>query len=131
MIQIESQRLDKWLWAARFFKTRKLAAEAISGGKIHLNGQRTKPGKEIKVGSKLEIVKEPYRWEIAVLILNQQRRPSSEAVLMYEETAQSLETRQSEIALRRQERELLTVHNERPTKKQRRQIHQFKRETGK
>ncbi len=128
MTEIESQRLDKWLWAARFFKTRKLAADAISGGKIHLNGQRSKPGKEIKVGSKLEIVKEPYRWELDVVALNQQRRPASEAVLMYQESEQSQEKRQSEIALRRQERELFATQNDRPSKKQRRQIHRFKRE---
>ncbi len=126
MAEIDSQRLDKWLWAARFFKTRKLAADAIIGGKVHLNGQRTKPGKEIKVGSKLDIVKEPYRWELDVLALNQQRRPASEAVLLYQESEQSLEKRQSMIALMKQEREFFATQNERPTKKQRRQIHQFK-----
>ncbi|MEE9413117.1 MAG: S4 domain-containing protein [Methylococcales bacterium] len=127
MAQIESQRLDKWLWAARFFKTRKLATDAINGGKIHLNDQRTKPGKEIKVGSKLEIMKEPYRWEIEVLALNQQRRPAVEAVLMYKESPHSLEKRLSEIALQKEKRELFATRDERPTKKQRRQIHQFKR----
>jgi ribosome-associated heat shock protein Hsp15 len=127
MTLIESQRLDKWLWAARFFKTRRLATDAINGGKIHLNGQRTKPGKEIKVGSKLEIVKEPYCWEIEVLILNQQRRPAVEALLMYQESPQSLEKRLSEIALQKEKREHFTTRDERPTKKQRRQIHQFKR----
>ncbi len=127
MAQIESQRLDKWLWAARFFKTRKLATDAINGGKIHLNDQRTKPGKEIKVSSKLDIVKEPYRWEIEVLALNQQRRPASEAVLMYQESPQSLEKRLAEIVLQREKREHLATQDERPTKKQRRQIHQFKR----
>ncbi len=127
MTQIESQRLDKWLWAARFFKTRRLATDAINGGKIHLNGQRTKPGKEIKVGSKLEIVKELYRWEIEVLILNQQRRPAVEALLMYQESPQSLEKRLSEIASQKEKREHFATRDERPTKKQRRQIHQFKR----
>jgi ribosome-associated heat shock protein Hsp15 len=127
MAQIESQRLDKWLWAARFFKTRKLATDAINGGKIHLNDQRTKPGKEIKVGSKLEIMKEPYRWEIEVIALNQQRRPAAEAVLMYKESPHSLEKRLSEIVLQKEKREHFATRDERPTKKQRRQIHQFKR----
>jgi ribosome-associated heat shock protein Hsp15 len=127
MVKIESQRLDKWLWAARFFKTRKLATDAINGGKIHLNNQRTKPGKEIKVGSTLDIVKEPYRWEIEVLSLNKQRRPAAEALLMYEESPQSREKRLSEIALQKEKREHFTTRDERPTKKQRRQIHQFKR----
>ena len=128
MVQNESQRLDKWLWAARFFKTRKLAADAITGGKVHLNGQRTKPGKEIKVASKLNIVKEPYRWDVEVLTLNKQRRPASEAVLMYKESEQSYQRRQSEIAMRRQAKTYFATQNERPTKKQRRQIHQFKRQ---
>jgi len=56
---LEKMRLDKWLWAARFFKTRPLAAEAISGGKVHLNGQRCKPGKEVKIGNRIEISKVP------------------------------------------------------------------------
>jgi len=128
MVQNESQRLDKWLWAARFFKTRKLAADAITGGKVHLNGQRTKPGKEIKVASKLNIVKEPYRWDVEVLALNKQRRPASEAVLMYKESEQSYQRRQSEIAMRRHAKTYFATQNERPTKKQRRQIHQFKRQ---
>lgn len=127
MTQIELQRLDKWLWAARFFKTRKLATEAITGGKVHLNSQRTKPGKEIVVGSKLDIVKEPYQWEIEVLVLNKQRRPAAEAVRMYQESQQSIEKRQSESALQRERREHFVARDERPTKKQRRQIHQFKR----
>ena len=70
--EIESLRLDKWLWAARFYKTRKLAADAISGGKIHLNGQRTKPGKEIKVNAKLFISKDHYTWDITVTGINKQ-----------------------------------------------------------
>ena len=127
MAHIESQRLDKWLWAARFFKTRKQATEAINGGKIHLNGQRTKPGKEIKVGSTLDIVKEPYCWEIEVFSLNKQRRPAAEALQMYHESPQSLEKRLSEIALQKEKREHFATRDERPTKKQRRQIHQFKR----
>jgi ribosome-associated heat shock protein Hsp15 len=127
MTQIESQRLDKWLWAARFFKTRKQATEAITGGKVHLNGQRTKPGKEISIGSTVVIVKEPYQWDIEVLGLNKQRRPATEAALMYLESPQSIEKRQAESALQRERREHFANKDERPTKKQRRQIHQFKR----
>lgn len=130
MSDIESQRLDKWLWAARFYKTRKLAAEAIIGGKIHLNGQRSKPGKEIKVGSKLEIVKEPYQWDLEVVALTKQRRPASEAVLLYSESEQSKQKRQDQIAIRKQEKALFPVQNERPSKKQRRQIHRFKQESN-
>jgi ribosome-associated heat shock protein Hsp15 len=128
MTQIEAQRLDKWLWAARFFKTRKLATDAITGGKVHLNGQRTKPGKDIHVGSKLEVVKEPYQWEFEVLILNKQRRPAAEATLMYQESQQSIEIRQAESIIQRERREHFSTKDERPTKKQRRQIHQFRSE---
>ena len=72
---LESIRLDKWLWTARFFKTRKLAAEAISGGKVHINKQRTKPGKEVKVGAILSINKDGLSWEITIMALSNQRRP--------------------------------------------------------
>ncbi len=129
MATTESLRIDKWLWAARFFKTRQLAAEAINGGKVHLNGQRTKPGKEVKVGSRLTISKESYRWEITVAEINHQRRPAKEAVLLYQEGEESRAQRQREIARRREERELFAPEPQRrPTKKGRRQIHRFKRE---
>ncbi len=123
-------RLDKWLWAARFFKTRSLAAEAINGGKIHLNGQRVKPGKEIGVGARLEISKDQYVWDITVTALNAQRRPAREAVLMYQETPESLAKRQAEIERRRLEHDLGGQSEQRPDKKDRRQIHRFKREMG-
>lgn len=72
----DRMRLDKWLWVARFFKTRQLAIEAINGGKVHVNGQRTKPGKEITPGTELSITKEPYAWEITITALHGQRRPA-------------------------------------------------------
>ena len=74
---LERQRLDKWLWAARFFKTRQLAGEAINGGKVHLNGQRTKPGKEVRAGSQLRIHKGSLEWDIEVRVLATQRRPAA------------------------------------------------------
>jgi ribosome-associated heat shock protein Hsp15 len=124
----ESMRLDKWLWAARFFKTRGLAAEAINGGKIHVNGQRVKPGKEIAIGARLEITKDHYVWEVTVTALNAQRRPSKEAVALYEETTQSLEKRQAEIERRRQDREMNVEPSHRPNKHDRRLIQRFKQE---
>jgi ribosome-associated heat shock protein Hsp15 len=126
MAEIDSQRLDKWLWAARFYKTRKQATDAITGGKVHLNGQRSKPGKDIKPGSQLKINKEPYSWEIEVIALNAQRRPASEAVLLYAETEASMQKRQIEMQRRKDQRELMEARDERPNKKQRRQINRFK-----
>ncbi|MGH8547992.1 MAG: RNA-binding S4 domain-containing protein [Methylococcales bacterium] len=123
-----SQRLDKWLWAARFFKTRNLATEAISGGKVHLNGQRCKPGKEVKIGYRLSISKGPYRWELTVTALSKQRRPSSEAALLYEESPESHARRQALIEQIKTEQEFSNQPETRPNKKQRRLIHRFKRQ---
>ncbi|MGR9106830.1 MAG: RNA-binding S4 domain-containing protein [Gammaproteobacteria bacterium] len=128
MDELTSQRLDKWLWAARFFKTRTLATEAISGGKVHVNGQRSKPGKEIKIGNRLSISKGPYRWDLTVTGLSKQRRPASEALLLYEESPESQVQRQALIDQRKAEQEFLTQPQTRPNKKERRQIHRFKRQ---
>ncbi|MCK4493894.1 MAG: RNA-binding protein [Methylococcales bacterium] len=128
MSELNVLRIDKWLWATRFFKTRKLASEAVSGGKVHVNGQRCKPSKEIKVGSKVLIHKDQYSWDITILVLNKQRRPAPEARLMYEESVESHDKRQQQILINKEQRQLLP-HAERelrPNKKQRRQIHHFK-----
>ncbi|WP_027149399.1 RNA-binding S4 domain-containing protein [Methylobacter tundripaludum] len=128
MSELEAIRLDKWLWTARFFKTRKLAAEAISGGKIHVNDQRTKPGKEVKVGAMLSISKDNYRWEVTIVAINGQRRSAKEAVLLYEESAESLAKREKQIIQNREQRELFDFSGKdhKPNKKERRLIHQFK-----
>jgi ribosome-associated heat shock protein Hsp15 len=126
----QRMRLDKWLWAARFFKTRSLATEAINGGKIHLNGQRAKPGKDIAVGVRLEISKDQYTWDITVKALNAQRRPAKEAALLYEETPESLAKRLADIDRRRLEHEQGGSPDQRPDKKDRRMIHRFKRDLG-
>lgn len=123
----ESMRLDKWLWAARFFKTRQLAIDAINGGKVHVNGQHAKPGKDIGVGTKLSITKEPYAWDITVTALRSQRRPAPEAALLYEETTESLAKRQEEASRRREERNMGIPADSRPNKRERRLIHRFKR----
>jgi ribosome-associated heat shock protein Hsp15 len=126
---IDKVRLDKWLWAARFFKTRQIATEAISGGKVHLNGQRTKPGKEVKVGSHLRIHTATAEYEVEVRVLASQRRPAAEARSFYEETPESQARREKLSEIRRLERSL----SPRPShgkmnKKDRRLIHRF---TGK
>ena len=82
-------RLDKWLWAARFFKTRTLAVEAIEGGRVSVNGDRAKPAKEVKIGDALSIRRPPYEHVVQVRGLSDQRGPASVAAALYEETAES------------------------------------------
>lgn len=79
-------RIDKWLWTARFFKTRSLAAEAVSGGKIEINGTRAKPSRTVRIGDSLNIRRSPYEWTIVVKGVAKQRGPAPEAQLLYEET---------------------------------------------
>ena len=126
--ELEAIRLDKWLWTARFFKTRKLAAVAISGGKVQVNNQRTKPGKDIKPGALLSISKDGLRWDVTIIALSSQRRPAKEAVLLYEESAESLAKRQQQIIQQREQRELFDFSGQdhKPNKKERRLIHRFK-----
>lgn len=132
MAEIASIRIDKWLWAARFFKTRSLAADAVNGGKVHVNGQRCKPSKEIKIGDHVSITKEQYAWNIEVTDLNKQRRPAKEAILLYHEDEVSVEKRHQQRELQRQQQALLhpSEREHRPNKKQRRQIHRFKQNAG-
>lgn len=119
-------RLDKWLWAARFFKTRSLAKAAIDGGKVHLDGQRVKVSKEICVGDTLQIRQGWDEKIIVVKALSDQRRGAAEAQRLYEETAQSVERRESEAQARKAAGGMIDRPAQRPTKKQRRQIHRFK-----
>ena len=95
------QRLDKWLWAARFYKTRSLAADAIDGGKVRWNGQTVKPAREIRPGDEVDISAGELRWTVIVRGLNVQRRPAPEARLLYAETAESAACRQRQEDLRR------------------------------
>jgi len=120
-------RLDKWLWAARFFKTRQLAAEAVTGGKVHLNGQRTKPGKDVRVGSRLRIHKGSLEWDIEVRQLPAQRRPASEAVHFYIETEESRVRRERQVDEQRALRAATPqAPVARPSKRDRRMIHKLK-----
>lgn len=97
----DRQRIDKWLWAARFFKTRSLAAAAVDGGKIKWNGQQIKPARELKPGDELDIVAGEVRWTVVVRGVNAQRRPAPEACLLYEETAASTARRLQQQEIRR------------------------------
>lgn len=115
-------RLDKWLWAARLFKTRSLAKVAIEGGKVQVNGQRPKPAKEIEVGAEL-IVRQGWELKtLTVVALSDQRRGAPEAAELYLETEASRARREQLAAERRAARESLRLPAERPNKRQRRQL---------
>ena len=97
----QRQRIDKWLWAARFFKTRSLAAAAVDGGKVKWHGQQVKPARELQPGDQLDIVAGEVRWTVIVQGINGQRRPAPEARLLYEETAESTTRRAQQQEIRR------------------------------
>ena len=118
-------RLDKWLWAARFFKTRALAKEAIEGGKVHCQGERCKPGKEPKIGDELSIRQGFDERRVKVEALSAVRRGAAEAQALYTETPDSVLKRESAAALRKAGALGLTTDG-RPSKKQRRQIEHFR-----
>ena len=132
LVEINDIRIDKWLWAARFFKTRSLASDAVNGGKVHVNGQRCKPGKDIKIGDVITISIHQYSWEIVVTGLNNQRRPAKEACLLYQEDEASSAKRLQQIELHKQQQALQhpSEREIKPNKKQRRQIHRFKQDAG-
>ncbi len=116
-------RLDKWLWAARFYKTRALAVEAIDGGKVQVDGDRVKRAKQIKVGNEIRIRQGPYEHIVVVRQLSERRGPASEAAALYEETAASLEARQERsLQLKAVHSAFVQDDNARPTKRDRRQI---------
>ena len=120
-------RIDKWLWAARFFKTRNIAKQAIEGGKVHCDGQRVKASKDIIIGTLLTIRQDWNEKTIRVTDLSDKRRGAPEAALLYEETLESVEKRLKNDVQRKLLKSASGLHTDkRPTKKQRRQIHQFK-----
>jgi ribosome-associated heat shock protein Hsp15 len=125
--EIEKQRLDKWLWAARFFKTRVLASEAVTGGKVHLNGDRVKPGRTIKVTDRLTISKGQFEHDVIVEGLNPKRRPAKEAQLLYQETEESINAREERSKEIKAMNSQMVFTEKRPSKKGRRQIVRFKR----
>lgn len=122
----ESVRIDKWLWAARFFKTRSLAAQAVDGGKVQLNGARVKRARALKAGDRLQIHKGGYEFLIHVLLLSERRGAAKVAQSLYEESAQSIERR---AALSEQHKlaAASTPHpHHKPDKKARRQLREMK-----
>ena len=121
-------RLDKWLWGARFYKTRTLAVEAINGGKVHLNRQRVNPSRTIKIDDTLTISKPPYEYTITILDLAMQRRPASETQLRYSESDESVATREK-LRLEIKSQPLGFRHDQgKPNKRDRRHIIKFNRQ---
>ncbi len=128
--EIDTMRIDKWLWAARFFKTRGMASEAIRGGKIDINGARAKPSKPIQINDRLHIRKGPYLYEITVKALSKHRRSASEAVQLYEESEQSRLNRERLAEQLKAEAAMRPKTPGRPSKRDRRNIIRFTRKSG-
>lgn len=118
-------RLDKWLWAARFFKTRALAGAAVTGGKVHLQGQRVKPARNVRIGDCYEIRRGYELFEVVVTALGDRRGSASDALLMYRETEASVERRNAEAEKRKLALLQRPRTQGRPDKKQRRKIRRF------
>jgi ribosome-associated heat shock protein Hsp15 len=125
----ELVRIDKWLWAARFFKTRSAAQQAIEGGKVKLNGERTKPAKDVKPGDRLVIHIRGYEWNIEVLQLSSQRGPAPVARTLYVESEESQAKRALEVEKRRRFNEPASTIQGRPTKRDRRVLDRWQDES--
>jgi ribosome-associated heat shock protein Hsp15 len=123
----EPVRIDKWLWAARFFKTRGLPAEAVAGGKVEVNGDRPKPSRIVRVGDTISIRLGLYEWTIVVKDITRQRGPASQAQKLYEETDESVRKRDAAIAQLKLERSPEFDAPGRPSKRDRRAMRRFTR----
>lgn len=122
-----AMRLDKWLWAARFFKTRALAQKHIELGRVQVNGAKVKNSKNISAGDVLDLTLNSLPYKIKVLALNHQRRPASEARMLYEEDQETARRREEQKLLDQASRASAAYPDGRPTKRDRRQIDKIKR----
>jgi len=120
-------RVDRWLWAARFFKTRGAATEAVAGGKVQVNGARAKAAKEVGAGDRLEITRGQTRWTVVVTGVAERRGPASVAATLYEETPDSAAERERRAAERRLAKPLGADLSARPTKRDRRRLDALRR----
>lgn len=125
---MESVRIDSWLWAARFFKTRTLAKTAIEGGKVHVDGNKAKPSRTIQPGQTVTITKGTEHFEVEVVGLSSKRGPAPVAQALYTETAASMAKRQQSSEQRKLARAATAAPDHRPSKKERRDIQRFKRD---
>ena len=119
-------RIDKWLWAARFFKTRALAKAAVEGGKVHVDDTRVKPARTVRVGDRLTITRGTSQWEVVIAAVSHRRGPATVAQALYEETPASMARREAEAERRRAERATAPTSDGRPTKRDRRRLIRFK-----
>lgn len=119
-------RLDKWLWAARFYKTRGLAVEAIDGGKVEVNDDKAKRAKAVRLGDRIRVRLGPYEWRLMVRGLSERRGPASEAQLLYEEEAEGKAAREKHAAQLKQAHQAFPPEKGRPTKKDRRDMERFR-----
>ena len=124
---METVRIDKWLWAARFFKTRSAATDAVSGGKVQVNGARVKPARDVVTGDRLEITRGQTRWTVVVTGLADRRGPAAAAATLYEETPESAAERERRTAERRLAKPLGADLTARPTKRDRRRLDALRR----
>lgn len=124
----DNQRIDLWLWHTRFFKTRSLAAAAVRGGHVRVNGERVKVARKIKVGDRVSILRNQLRFEVTALSLPEQRGPAKNAPLWYEEDAASRSLREAKAELLKEDRRLLPRTAGRPDKRTRRALRQRNRD---
>ena len=127
---LDQIRIDRWLWAARFYKTRSRAKIAIAGGKIHVNGAKAKPSREVRVCDNLSISRGTDEIDIVVVALSDQRGPANVAQALYSETPESIERRAELKAQRRMERAGLRMPKSKPSKRDRRHLMRMKSKTG-
>lgn len=120
-------RIDKWLWAARLFKTRSAASEAVLGGRVHVNGARVKPAKELSNGDMLEVTLRTQKRTVRVTALSDRRGPATQAATLYEETPASISAREQAALERRLARPLGADFRERPSKRDRRRLEALRR----
>ena len=128
---LNSVRIDKWLWAARFYKTRSLVRQMIEGGKVEYNGAKAKPSRIVEVGAKIKLLQGFSRKEVIVKAISDVRGPASVAITLYEETAESIERRQEEARLNKLAALINPHPDTKPNKKERRELGNLKQLMGK